>query len=67
MDLPAVDCKFPGICKSLLVSGGKSWSAVRNIPKITQTRSAACLADFWPVLGPIGGSGSGSCSGSGSG
>ena len=45
MDLPAVDCKFPGNYKSLLVSGGKSWFAGWNIPK----NSKEAQPRFWPV------------------
>ena len=59
MDLPAVDCnfreiicssgrlQFPGNYKSLLVSGRKSWSAVRKIPG----KFAAFLSSFGSGLG----------------
>ena len=56
-DLPAVDGRIPGNYKSLLVSGGKSYSAVRNIPKKLERGAAAFLARF--------GSGRGSRSGLG--
>ena len=56
MDLPAADCKLPGSYKSLLVSGGKSCCAVRNIPKKLKRSAAAFLARFWLVSGPAWGS-----------
>ena len=52
MYFPAVDCNLPGNYKSLLVRGGKSWYAVRNIPEKLERGAAAFLARFWPVSGP---------------
>ena len=45
----AIAYKFPGICHSLIVSRGKSWSAVWNNSK----KSNAAQTRFWPVSGPF--------------